>query len=141
MAYANDKGKAGDYDVRDCLNGAIGEAYGFHFERIGGTERSRKVFAGDVCLVAKDCKSPPEECVLYPYFIESKKHAHPRVFEDAEKARDDARWHNKKGYILFTQKQAQGEKVRDNKLVCMDWSTFADLLIEIQGYRNDAKLQ
>jgi hypothetical protein len=135
MAYNNDKGRAGDYEVADALNQALGK-FGFSFRRIGGSERARKVFAGDVCLIARESTHDIDACILYPYFIESKKHAHPRVFEDAEKARDDARWHNKKGYILFTQKQAAGEKVGKNKLAVMDWETLMDILVEIQGYRN-----
>ena len=138
MSYATDKGKIGDYDVQEFLNGIFG-GFGFTFRRVGGAERTRKVFAGDVCLVPSQSQNNIDACVLTPYFIESKRKENPRIFVDAQKARDDAKWHGKRGYILFASKQARGSKVGENELVVMDRSTFESFMVELQGFREDER--
>ena len=135
MSYASDKGKIGDYSVQDFLN-EIFNTFGYTFKRVGGNERTRKVFAGDICLVPSQSENDVKACVLEPYFIESKRKENHRIFVDAAKARADAKWHGKRGYILFTSKQARGGKVGEDELVVMDRRTFEAFMTELQGYKS-----
>jgi hypothetical protein len=136
MSYASQKGAIGDYSVMEFLNGIFTQ-FGFTFKRVGGAERTRKVFAGDVCLVPSQSERDVKFCVLEPYFIESKRKENPRIFVDAAKARADAKWHGKRGYILFASKQARGSKVGEDEIVVMDRSTLEAILVELQGFKNE----
>ncbi len=127
----------GEIETASFLNERLGNL-GFEFIRVGGVEKTKKIFAGDI-IVSPRSKKDARECVLFPYFLESKKRATVNFWELSDKARDDADSSGKRGYIMFVQKQAKGEKVRDRKLVVMDWHTLAALLVEIQGYRNEEK--
>lgn len=131
MGYSNDKGKSGEYKVADFLNEIFGE-FNYPFIRFGGVEKNKKVFAGDVGLDPR-CKNK-ESCILFPYFIESKKKANINFWADAQKANDDAQWFNKRGYILFVQKQERGSKVGDRRLAVMSWETFGNIARELQGF-------
>jgi len=135
MSYASAKGYGGEKEVEEFLD-SIFRQFGIEWMRVGGVEKKKRVFPGDVVIDPRRSKNG-ENCVLRGYLIESKKQASVHLWRDADKARDDAAWHGLGKYILFAQLQAKGEKVRGRKLAVMDWDTLGSLLTEIQGYRNE----
>lgn len=136
MAYANRKGYEGEKETEAFLNSFL-SPLGFKFMRVGGTERNKRVFAGDVVLNprATSSKTP---CVLSDYFLEVKKRGTIDIWGTTDKAREDAEWWGKRGYILFATLQRKGEVGKGGKkLVVMDQSTFERLVRELQGFLNE----
>jgi hypothetical protein len=129
MSYSTKKGYDAEKEIEQFLN-SIFEPFGIKWARVGGTERNKKVLAGDVAIV----RGREKQCVLGNYLIEVKRHARLDLWSFVEKARDDAKWWNKKSYILFAEQQARGEKVGFRKVVIMDYDTFGDIVRELQGY-------
>ena len=134
MSYATQKGYHGEVEVADFLSKTFSYS-GFQFMRVGGPERAKRVFAGDVVLNPKTSKDHGDGCILKDYFIEVKRQGHINFWGDTDKARDDAKWHGKRGYILFALLHSKGEHAA-KKLVAMDWSVFASIMEELQGYRD-----
>jgi hypothetical protein len=134
MAYSNQKGWQGQEEVKIFLE-KIFKDFGIQFFNVSGSEKKKKVMAGDV--VKNDKTDPMNKCVLAPYFIEVKKQASPNIFKCAEKAKDDAESWGKNDFILFVNKQKRGELGRNagQKLVVMSWKTFGDIIAELQGFR------
>jgi hypothetical protein len=137
MSYSSSKGYDGEVQVADFLSKTF--AYSnYQFMRVGGPERAKKVFAGDVVINPSTSKDRGEGCILKDYFIEVKKQGHINFWADTDKARDDAKWAGKRGYILFAILSERGVHtgVAPKRLVAMDWSTFASIIEELQGYRD-----
>lgn len=130
-AYANAKGAAGEREFAEFLTRALAK-FGYTFTRVGGVEKSKVIFGGDVILSPKSTNRDGD-CVVAEYYLESKKHAHPSVYAIFRKAEDDARWWNKKGSISYVTKQARGEK--GERIIVMSPETFEKILVELQGFR------
>jgi len=166
MSYASQKGYKGEREVAEFLTNVF-KQWGFKFMRIGGTEKNKKIFAGDVVLdyrtdkeqncvlrdyyievkkqgifagdVVLDYRTDKEQnCVLRDYYIEVKKQGKPNVFADYEKAKDDAEYWNKKGAIMFVIKSEKG-KFDNKKIVVLDWQIFAQLVIKSEKGKFDNK--
>lgn len=136
MSYATHKGYLGEKELESYLTDLFRE-FGYEFMRVGGVEKQKKVFGGDVVINPRTSKGRGEDCVLQNILLENKRQANIRIWEDAAKARDDARWHGKHGFILFCQLQPKGEKINGRKLAVMDWETLGRLLRELQGFREE----
>ena len=118
MSYASKKGYRGEEDAAEFFNKLVGPQ--FHVCRIGGIEKRKTVYAGDVSLVGY-CKrhnfratADERDCYLSPYFIEAKNQANPRIWQDLVKAESDARVAQKAGVILYaikTEKNQNGERI------------------------------
>jgi hypothetical protein len=134
MSYASKKGYEGQYELRDLLNDAL-EEFGYRFASIGGTERSKKLLAGDVVLLK--ASDPHNQCLLNDYYLEAKKHASGNVFESLMKAEDDSRYWSKLGAILYFARQAAGKK--GERLIAMSPTTFVRIIKHLQGYINAEK--
>lgn len=130
MSYSSKKGLDGQYELRNFLNELFAN-YGYEFISISGSEKTKKLAAGDVIL--KERTDPERLCVLSDYFLEAKKQASPNVFADLKKAEDDATMWGKHGAILYASKQGKGHK--GFPLVAMTPRTFARLIKELQGFR------
>lgn len=135
MSYASQKGYKGEREVAEFLTNVF-KQWGFKFMRIGGTEKNKKIFAGDVVLDYRTDKE--QNCVLRDYYIEVKKQGKPNVFADYEKAKDDAEYWNKKGAIMFVIKSEKG-KFDNKKIVVLDWEIFAQLIKDLQYYYDPNK--
>jgi hypothetical protein len=136
MSYASKKGWQGQNEVKDFLE-SIFKEFGFKFYNVTGSEKNKKVMAGDVVL---DFKSDPDNlCLLEPYFLEAKKQGQPQVFQCYSKAQDDAISWGKRGSILFAIKQKKGTlgPGSSEKIVVMSWKIFNDLIKELQSYRHE----
>lgn len=125
MSYASHKGYIGERNLEAYLDSVFKE-FGYTFERRGGQERFKKTQAGDVVPVKKGC-------LLDNYFLESKRKASVPIFDDLEKAEDDAKLSGKWGAILFATQQRKGEHGRN--LVVMTRASFERIVRELQGYR------
>ena len=134
MSYASAKGRKGQYEVRDFLDNLFKE-FGFNFISISGSEKNKKIMAGDVLLNTKS--DPYFQCLLGDYFLEVKNQAQPNIFADLAKAQDDSYSWGKRGPILFAIKQKRGQfgPNASQKVVVMSWKVFAFIIKELQGYR------
>jgi hypothetical protein len=136
MSYASKKGWQGQKEFKDFLD-KLFEPQGFQFISITGSEKNKKLAAGDVII--RQNTDPHNLCVLSDYFLEAKKQAQPNVFRDLEKAEDDAKMWGKHGAILYTSKQGRGHK--GFAIIAMTPQTFARLIRELQGYRQESYKQ
>ncbi len=135
MGYSNKKGWIGQEEVKTFLENVFSQQ-GFKFFNVNGSERSKKVLAGDVIIDRKSDKN--DECVLNKYFIEVKKMASPSVFSIIDKATDDARWWGLRDYIAFISRSPRGEvTTKKDRIVVMSWDTFKSLMEQLQGYESE----
>lgn len=118
MAYAQKKGWDGENEAASFFDSLVHPNH--HVCRIGGVEKAKHVYAGDVCLVGH-CKKHgfragdlDSDSVLYPYFLEVKNQARPNVWSDLAKAEDDASLAGKAGaigYFIRTPRNTKGERL------------------------------
>lgn len=132
MSYNTDKGKHEEWEISNFLN-EIFSRFGYEFKRIGGAEKMKSTIAGDVALI----KKKDTNCVLDGIYLEVKKQASPNIWKDFGKAEQDAMRWGKASPILFTCKQAKGEKGK--RLVVMNQQTFQKIIYELQSYRDTTK--
>ena len=133
MSYSSKKGYVGEVEFASFLNATLKE-FGHEYVRMGKQERNKKFYFGDVVINPKT--DPKGLSVLKDYFLESKVHALPQVINIFEEAEANARTYGKRGSICYIVKQAGGQK-RKSEFIVMSKLTFASILRELQGWRQE----
>lgn len=118
MSYATYKGWSGEDEAAKFFDSLVAPDH--HICRLGGVEKQKHVFAGDVCIVGRCNKhqffgqKDHHDCALDPFFIEVKNQAAPNIWGSMLKAEDDAELANKAGvigYFIKTPRNTKGERL------------------------------